>query len=70
MILDVLRRFFVRVEPRTPPRGVETAANLGDIGDIFLADAARLAADYERRQRGGVSLVGAGHSFTVPRHLE
>ena len=67
MILDVLRRFFVRVEPRTPPRGVETTANLGD---IFLADAARLAVDYERRQRGGVPLVGAGHSFTVPRHLE
>ena len=50
-MLDVLRRFFVRVEPRTPPRGVETINSLGEIGEIFDLNAARQAARSYTDQR-------------------
>ena len=67
-MLDVLRRLFVSVEPRTPQRGVEAVDNLSDIAATFERDTERQAVNW---QRGGAApLVGRGHRFTVADHLK
>ena len=51
-MLEVLRRLRLYIERRRPPRGVgvEVADNFADIGPIFDADAARLAARFDADQ--------------------
>jgi hypothetical protein len=51
MILETLARWFLHVERREPPRGVQAVDQLSDIGAIFDMDAARLAARYEADKR-------------------
>jgi hypothetical protein len=67
MIRELLARFGLH---KPPVPGAEQVDSAGVIGAIFNQDAARLAAEYERRQRGGVPLVGAGRLYTVPDHLK
>jgi hypothetical protein len=41
VILDILTRWFLHIERRAPPPGVDTADGLCDIANIFDADAGR-----------------------------
>jgi hypothetical protein len=53
MILDILARWFLHVERRNSPPGVEIADSLGDVTACFEADAARLSAHFEAARRNG-----------------
>jgi hypothetical protein len=59
-MIDLLRRFLLRVQRRNPPPGVEVAYSLSDITSCLEADAARQAARYEAAQRNARRRLSAG----------